>query len=206
MSNPFANSIGSVDSGPSRLWYLLPLVVVIAGMACMGAFLSNRLSGLGDSLVQVVVPGDAELTLDPGSYTIFHESRSMVDGRIFSVDSIAGLGVSLASAADEPVALAPASMSSSYEFAGRSGSAVFNFEIGDPGVYRLSAAYGDGAAGPRTVLAVGKGFGGDILTTLLGALAIAFAGMGLAAAIGWRVFVKRGAARRAGGGQAGEPA
>lgn len=56
--------------------------------------------------MQVVVPGEMELTLDSGSYTIFHERQSTVDGRIFSADGIAGLGVTLTSAAGEPVALA----------------------------------------------------------------------------------------------------
>ena len=173
----------------------------------MGAFLSSRLSGLGEGLVQVVVPGEAELTLDKGGYTIFHESRSTVDGRIYSVDGISDLGVTLTSAAGEPVTLTPTSMSSTYEFAGRSGAAVLEFDIENPGVYLLSVAYREGTTGPQTVLAVGKGLiSGGLVLTLLGALGLAFGGMGLAAAIGWRVFVKRGAARKAREGQAGKPA
>lgn len=206
MSNPSTGSTRGVDSGPSRLWYLLAVVVLVAGLAGMGLFLLERLASPGEDLVQVVVPGETELTLDPGSYTIFHERRSTVDGRIFSADSIAGLGVTLSSAAGEPVALAPTSMTGSYELAGRSGGAAFEFEIGDPGVYLLSAAYREGAAGPETVLAVGKGLFGDLFGTILGALAAAFTGMGLAVAIGVTVFVKRRAARRASDGQVGKPA
>lgn len=197
MSKSNAEPAREAGSEPSRLWYLLAVAVLIAALSGMGAFLSSRLSGLGEGLAQVVVPGETELTLDPGSYTIFHESRSMVDGRIFVADDIAGLGVALASAAGAPVALASASISGSYEFAGRSGAAVFNFEIGDPGLYRLSAAYREGVDGPETVLAVGKGFGGDLLVTVMGALALAFGGVGLALAIGWTVFARRQAARSA---------
>lgn len=201
MSNDVAQPVRNIDSGPSRLWYLLAVAIFVAGMAAMGVFLASRLAGLGETLVQVVVPGEAELALETGSYTIFHERRSTVDGRIFSADSIAGLGVTLASAAGEPVALAPTSMSSNYEFAGRSGTGAFEFEIGEPGVYLLSAAYREGAAGPETVLAVGKEFGGNLLRTLLGAFAFAFTGMGVALAIAGTVFVKRRAARRASEGR-----
>lgn len=204
MSNDFAEPARSTDSSPSRLWYLAAVAIFIAGMVGMGIFLSNRLAGLGENLVQVVVPGEAALSLDSGSYSIFHERRSTVDGRIFSAEGIAGLGVTLASATGEPVALRPTSMSSRYEFAGRSGVAAFEFEIGNPGLYLLSAAYREGTAGPETVLAVGKGFGSDILGTLLGAFAIVFTGIGLAAAIGGTVFVKRRAARRAGKGSIGD--
>ncbi|RKE69739.1 hypothetical protein DFP91_4179 [Pseudorhodoplanes sinuspersici] len=57
----------------------------VAGFAAMGVFLSKALSGLGDGLRQIVVPGGAELRLEPGRYTIFHETRSTVDGKLSRV-------------------------------------------------------------------------------------------------------------------------
>ena len=60
----------------------------------------------------------------------------------------------------------------------------------DPGVYLLSATY-RGVVGPETVLAIGKGFGGGLLYTLFGSFAIAVAGIGLALAITWKVFLRR---------------
>ena len=205
MSNAPAEPAPGAGSGPSRLWYLLPVVVVVGALLAMGAFLTDRLSSLGDGLVQIVVPGKMELMLEPGSYLVFHERRSTVDGRIFSVEDVTDLGVTLASVAGQPVALAPTSWSSSYELAGRSGSAVLEFEIENPGAYVLSAAYREGVAGPQTVLAVGRAFGSNLLLTVLGSLVIVFAGLGLAIAIGWKIFVKRGAARGAGEDQAARP-
>lgn len=178
------------DSGPSRLWYLLAVAIFVAGMTGMGVFLSNRLASLGENLVQVVVPGQTEVALNEGSYTIFHERQSTVDGRFFSFDGIAGLGVTLTSAEGEAIALTPPSTNSGYEFGGRSGTAVFEMEIVDPGVYLLSAAYRD-AVGPETVLAIGKEFGGDLFYVLFGAFALAITGVGLALAVAWKLFLKR---------------
>ncbi|MCV0394159.1 MAG: hypothetical protein K5872_21130 [Rhizobiaceae bacterium] len=206
MTNQFGRPTHHATSGPSRLWYLLAVAVLIAGMAGMGVFLSSQLSNLGDDLMQIVVPGETELALEPGSYTIYHESQSTVDGRVYSAENISGLGVTLTSATGEPITLTPAPISSRYSYAGRSGRAAFAFEILDPGAYLLTGAYREGTAGPETVVAIGKEFGAGILRMVLGALALAFAGVGLALVIGWRVFVKRRAAANAGAGQVGSPA
>jgi hypothetical protein len=98
MSSTSAAPTPGIGSSPSRYWYLIAVLVFLAGFAGMAMVLFNQLSKLGDDLVQIVVPGERELTLEAGSYTIFHERQSIVDGRIFSVDSIAGLAVTLTSA------------------------------------------------------------------------------------------------------------
>lgn len=203
MPNDPTASIHTVDPGPSRLWYLLAIAIFVAGMAGMGAFLSNQVSGLGDDLEQMVVPGEREFELEAGSYTIFHERVSIVNGRIYNADGIAGLGVTLTSAAGAPVALTLTSTNSSYEFAGRRGAAILQFEIRTPGAYLLSAAYREGAAGPETVLAIGSEFAGNLLRTLLGAFVIAFIGIGLGLVVGGGVFYRRREAGRANEGRIG---
>lgn len=202
MPNDPTASIHTVDPGPSRLWYLLAIAIFVAGMAGMGAFLSSQLSGLGDDLEQMVVPGEREFELEAGSYTIFHERVSIVNGRIYNADGT-GLGVTLTSTSGAPVTLTLTSTSSSYEFAGRRGAAVLQFEIRTPGAYLLSAAYREGAAGPETVLAIGSGFAGNLLLTLLGAFAISLIGIGLGLFVGWGVFYRRREAGRANEGRIG---
>ncbi len=196
MSNAYAAPRRGIGSGPSWLWYLLAVGVFLAGFVGMGVVVFNSLSRLGDDLVQIVVPGERELSLEAGSHTIFHESQSTVDGRIFSADNVAGLGVRLTSAAGEPVTLSQAT-AGTYQFGGRRGSAVLQFDIAEPGVYLLSGAYRDGMSGPETVLAVGQGFVGGLVVTILSALAFAFGGAGLAVAIGLTVHGKRRKAREA---------
>lgn len=179
------NTIQSArNDPPSRLWYALAALTVLAGFAGMAAFMVPKLSAMGDDLIQIVVPGQADLSLEkPGSYTVFHEKQSVVDGTVYASNTISGLKVTVSNAetgTDVPLTASSANMS--YSFASRSGTSVFEFEIATPGRYRLTAAYEGGRAEPKLVLAVGQGFVGGLLKTIFTAIGIAFTGV-IAAAI-----------------------
>ena len=183
------------QAAPGRRWYLAAVAIFLAGMAGMGAFLFDRLSHMADGLTQIVVPGERTLTLEPGNYTIFHESRSVVDGRIYDSPSLGGLAVAVTSAAAQPVALAPVTMSGRYTFGGRTGFAAFDFTVVEPGDYTVAGRYPDPAGGPETVIAVGRGFLGSLFGTIFGGLGIAFGGAAIALFVALRTFLRR---RRAG--------
>jgi hypothetical protein len=71
---------GRGSKPPSRLWYLAAVLAVLAGFTG-GALLGySKLEAFTRGMQQVVVPGEAVLTLEPGHYAIFHESESLVDG------------------------------------------------------------------------------------------------------------------------------
>lgn len=177
---------------PSRAWYALAGAIVVLGAVAAGVFLVKRIGNLGDNLTQVVVPGEATLTLaQPGNYTIFHERESVVDGRVYSSTSLSGLRVTLRNAAGERVPLSGPVASTRYNFGGRSGVGIFEFRIAAPGRYRLTAAYDGGRTEPRTVLSVGSGFVASLLGTIFGGLGFAFGGVILGVAIAVPVFVKR---------------
>lgn len=177
-------------SGPSRKGYVFAAAVLAAGVVGFALVLFLGLSGL--SMQRVVVPGSAELALEePGRYTIYHESRSVMDGRVYDVDDVSGLTVELVSAeTGESVPLDAPGANTTYELRGRSGRGVLTFEVDRPGAYRLSADYPAGA-GPETVLAVGKGLGARIAMTVAGAIAIGIGAFLLAAAIAVVTFVRR---------------
>jgi hypothetical protein len=186
------DSSGMLKPRPiSRGWYFLSLAAVVAGFVAMGAFMVPRIMSIGDKLIQVVAPTDTQITLtEPGHYTIFHESETVVDGEVFSSRFISGLRVVLTSVdTGEQVPLAMPSANMTYSFGNRTGSAVFTFDIAKPGNYRLAASYEDGAKEPRAVLAVGHDFMGALMSTILGALGMAFGGFiagGAIAAVIWR--------------------
>ncbi len=183
-------------SGPSRKGYVFAAAVLAAGVVGFALVLFLGLSGL--SMQRVVVPGSAELTLEePGRYTIYHESRSVVDGRVYDVADVSGLTVELVSAeTGESVPLDSPGANTTYELRGRSGRGVLTFEVDRPGAYRLSAEYPAGG-GPETVLAVGKGLGTRIAMTVAGVIAIGIGSFLLAAAIAVVTFVRRRRAIRA---------
>ena len=180
---------------PGRIWYLLGLLVFLAGMAGMGVFLYDRLTGMADGLTRVIVPGEKAMALAPGKYTIFHERQSVVDGRIFDSSGLGGLAVTVTGPDGAAVAIAPATVSGRYSFGSHIGFAAFDFTVATAGDYTVAGRYPDGAAGPETVLAVGGGFMGSLFGTIFGGLAIAFGGAVVAAAIMVTVLVRR---RRAG--------
>lgn len=187
----------SVHSGGSagRTWYLVAVLVALAGLVVAGLVVWRTLSEAGADIQRLVVPGQAELVLDPpGTYTIYYEHRSVVDGRVFATagTDVSALQVSVEEVATgEGVSLTPPSGNVQYEFGAHAGRAVFNFPVEEPGGYLISAGYPEGSAGPEVVLAVGQGVGRRIATGLLAGIGIPFVAFGLAVAIAVVTYVRR---------------
>lgn len=176
---------------PGRRWYAAAAAVFLLTSAVAAWFLYSRMQALGAALPQVVVPGSAELPLrEPGTYTIFHERESVLDGRYYSSGDISGLRVELASGTTgELVPLRAPTGSTSYSLGGRSGVSIFSFEIEEAGPYRLTATFLAGGVENRTVLAVGHNFGTKLVMAILGTMAIGLAGFIIAvtiAALTWQ--------------------
>lgn len=178
---------------PGRIWYAIALLILVAGSIAAGVFVYMRLDGLTRELVQVIVPGEADVTFNqPGTYTIYFEQESVVNGLIYrSEGDIAGLVVRLRSASEAPITLVAPSFSSNYSIGGRVGEAVLVGTITEPGPYHLSASYADGRTGPEAVLAIGTGVPTKIITAILVALGIAFCSVLMAVVIAVVTFVKR---------------
>ena len=69
---------GVTAAPPGRIWYLVAIAIFLVGMAAMAAFLITRLMSMDSGLTRFVVPGEQTLTLETGSFTIFHEPQSVV--------------------------------------------------------------------------------------------------------------------------------
>ena len=186
---------------PSGWFYVLAGLVLVGGMVGFGFFLVDGLSDLSGGLTQVVVPGSQELTFSKtGAHTVFHEHKSIVGSKMYSMTpgGLAGLQCRLVSKADgQEILLSPTSMSSTYSMGSRSGVGVFDFNIDSPGEYLFSASYPPEQEGPQAVLAIGHGFVEQLLTTVLGGLAIMFGSLTAAIAIALTTFfMRRGAKKR----------
>jgi hypothetical protein len=182
----------------SRAWYVVAVAVFVVAAGCAGWILWAGISGIGDSVVRVVVPGVATLDLDhSGSYTIFHERRSVIDGRIYAEANVDGLRVTVTrEAGGEPVPVTRPTATSRYSIGGHEGVSVLSFEIGEPGRYRLSAAYEDARSHGKTVLAIEHGFVARLLKTIAGTIATGLFGFAAAVVIATITFVKRRRLRR----------
>ena len=187
MSEPAPAASGAA---PSRLRYLLALAIFLAGMAGMAAFLITRLAAMQDGLTRFLVPGEQVLALEPGAYTIFHETHAVLDGKLYASPGIAGLAVTVAGPDGAPVPITPAS-SGRYSFGEHTGYSIFDFTAPSAGSYTVAGRYDDGAPTPEVVLAVGAGFLSGLLGTIFGALGIAFAGSIIAAGLAVLTLVRR---------------
>lgn len=180
---------------PGRIWYVVAVLVALAGFASAGFLIYSKLGDLTTGMVQVVVPGEKVLALEPGHYTIFHEYQSTVDGRIYSGTDVTGLTVRLVPVdGGAPLALEEPSVTSSYDLGGRSGRSVLTFDVAEPGDYRLIAGYPDGEEKSQAVLAVGQGTTEAIVSLVFSALGIAFAGVIAAVIIAVITYRRRRAA------------
>ena len=154
--------------------YLAAALLLIAGVTGTVFFATSRFGALQNAFTRVVVPGSIELTLErPGTYTIFHEPESVIDGKLYSAKSISGLAVTVTSLdGGQSLALTPPMGTETYSAGGHSGTAVLVFTVAKPGQYRLAASYPDRPAGPKTVLAISQGFVGSLLTLIFGTIAL----------------------------------
>jgi len=183
---------------PGRKWYAIALLVVVAGTALAGVVAYTRLNGLAGELAQVVVPGETNLTLSQaGTYTVYLERESVVDGVVYTTSGdVQGLRVRVSSSSGTPIEIGNPSMTSNYSIAGRAGSAVLSFTVSEPGQYHFAARYSDGRTEPQAVLAVGLGVAEKILTTILQAMGIGFLGFVTGVIVAVITFMKRRKASR----------
>lgn len=169
------------------LWHCLwgaPFLLVGGGFSAYTML--HGIMHVTDSLTQVVVPGQAELSLKAGqTYTIFLEEQTTVDGKIYSTTgSVEGLACGVASPeTGVSVETRKPGTSASYDVNGRSGHSVLEFTVPRDGKYSFTCDYGKNAEAPRVVLAVGSGVGESISRTVLGGLAEAFGGAGACVAV-----------------------
>jgi uncharacterized RDD family membrane protein YckC len=101
---------------PSRRWYLVGLLVAVLGLGGAALYLFSRLAAIDDGVTRMVVPGETMMTLQPGTYTVFHEYSSLVDGRYYEAHDIAGLCVTVADPAGTPIALRNAIIRNLFRF------------------------------------------------------------------------------------------
>jgi hypothetical protein len=188
---------------PSGWFYGLGLAVFLFGCLAAGAVFGVGVAGMVDSAIEVdrvigdfdrlVVPGSAQLALDEaGSYAIFYEYRSVVDGvPYYASPSRPRLRCDMqVKASGERVPLTDAwYMDSNYEMPSRAGTLLMLFEAERPDTYVLSCDYAGSRDGPGVVLAVGTGLLGsaiELAVSVVSALvvpAVVILGAGAVAAL-----------------------
>jgi hypothetical protein len=155
----------------------LPLLLGIAIAVWVGL---STAADIGNAFTRFVVPGAGTVALaKPGTYTIFHETQSVVDGRVYAVKDMPGMKVDvMPEAGGTAVPVTPASGHSTYTVGSRAGESMLEFTVAEPGRYRVTAAYPGGRDGPKTVLAISSGIMGTLfrgIAIVIGSILLGFA-------------------------------
>jgi len=181
-------------------WYCsFGVAAILAGLGLFFYALFHGILHVTDDLTQIVVPGEKDLTLMPKlNYTIFLETKSVVDGRIYSTtESLSGLTCVVTShLSGNEIETRRATVNTTYSVGGRAGRSVLEFVTEEAGVYHIVCDYNEGSQGPQAVLAVGSGVTERVFSTVIKSLASLFGGGILGGAIIVTVVILRERAKK----------
>jgi hypothetical protein len=181
---------------PGPIWYFVAVLIFLAGDVGAWYMFTVRLASVGDGVERFIVPGTVELTLNqPGTWTIYHEPSSAIDGKLYVSQNINGLRIGVVSVANgAPVKISPPFGGETYSMNGSDGVAVLAFDVASPGRYRLTAAYEGDKAEPKAVLTVANGLLHRMFSAIAGGISLGLGGFAIALAIIITTAVKRGKA------------
>lgn len=156
-------------------WVLVPIVWAIGIGITVVMILPAiaRIKGLEDAFDRMAVPGAQEMTFtEPGTYTVFHEYQSQLDGKTYH-QSPEGVSIELKITRKADGAPVPTStgIHSTYTVGGRAGTSIATFPVEQPGAYVI-----EGQADHETVIAISKGAMGKVFGVvglICGAVAVA---------------------------------
>jgi len=146
---------------PGRIWYFMACIILVLGMGTFALLTLYSIKTATQSNTQMLAPGKLELKFtQPGHFTIYYESESVFQGRVYRTgEYLPGLSVLIYDKdSGQKIPVFSPQATESYELGGRKGKSVFQFKIEKPGTYILQAFYPGDEDSPKVILAVGKGF------------------------------------------------
>lgn len=170
----------------SRAGYWLAPIPLLLGFAIAVWVGWGAVTDISNAFTRLVAPGTGFVTLaKPGTYMIFHETRGAIDGRVYhSANDFSGMKVDIVpDAGGAAVPVEQPSAHSTYTIGSHAGESMLQFTVTQPGNYRVTAAYADGQAGPKTVLAIGTGIVGILFRAIAVVIGSIFLGFGLSLAL-----------------------
>jgi hypothetical protein len=161
--------VSSQQVRPGRIWYVVALAALGAGLAFLAYGLIS-LFGTIDGLQRVPLPGSGTVTLThSGGYTIYYEGRGSQNGNIPSFD----VHVAPASPGAAVASLAHYGSTVTYNIGSHEGRAVLSMPVTSPGSFAVTTT---GTAPGNADIAIGGSVGSGITRTLLPALPLIILG------------------------------
>jgi hypothetical protein len=159
--------------GPRWWWYAIAAVLLVGGAVSVGLGVRG-LYDFSNGLTRVAAPGESQITLESGDYTIYYEYRSVLNGEVVNgPEQLPGMTTWLIAAdTQRPVQLRSPGVETTYSFGGRAGRSIATFTIDRSGDYVVVSRY-DAGEGPPLVLAVGHDqIGSGLAKTVIGGIGL----------------------------------
>lgn len=177
---------------PGRFWYVVAAVLFFGSVIAPAPLvLWNLFAGSGE-VPRLVAPETKVLRLSRGSYTVFSDSRAVIDGEIvISQGSLSGLRVTVRGADGREIPVEAVTIGSRYNIGGQTGFAVLQFSIPASGEYTITAGYREKAANNRALLSIRKDFLGGLVGSIMLTVSLSILGAFLGVGIFLRTLWKR---------------
>jgi hypothetical protein len=157
---------------PGRIWYLVPVLLIVAGIAWLVlGFVS--LSSKVDSFARVPLPAGGTVALNhSGGYVVYYEGPGANSGQI------PGFNVQIRPAAPGAAvgSLQSYGATVNYTIGARQGHAVLTLQVVHPGRFLVEPS-GLGAVAAGSDLAFGQSIGGSIVGIVLPTIGFIFLGV-----------------------------
>lgn len=171
-------------ASPGRWLYLAALLIFMVGVLLAAVLIVSSVihfRNVRNSFIHIVAPGTTTVHLgDTGSYTIYYEYASDVEGETTPTDvTPPNMIVTITSVATGDAVDVATADSGTYSLDSSSGIAIMNFNIDKTGDYRITSRYSDGSTGGDVEFAIAHGIARNIvwgIGSILGSVGI-FCGM-----------------------------
>lgn len=173
---------------PAVGWYIAAGMLALAGIALAVLIVWREVAGLADP-VKILVPGSGVVQVDkPGPHVIWHEHRTVFEGRSYDVPERLPDGVQFRVSAPDgsPVPVRPSS-SGTMSSGSVERTAAAEFEAPVAGRYSIAV---QGPSAPR-IVSVGPDYFWPLFKSIGAAFAAAVAGIGAGIALGLYAFLKQ---------------
>jgi hypothetical protein len=177
---------------PGRFWYAIAAILFFGSITLPTPIVLWNLFSESDIVTRIIAPETKTLDLSRGKYTVFTDSRAVINGEIIiSSGSISGLRVAVRGANGKDVPVEAVTVSSRYSYGGQTGFAVLEFTVPEAGQYTIQASYREKSASQRALLSIRKEFLGGLLGSIFTAVITSIIGAFLGVFIFLRTLWKR---------------
>ena len=181
---------------PGRSRYLIAaLVLLLIGIPSVLAFM-NGFDAINNGLIRVPVPGDREIDLEPGTWTVFYEHNGEFEGEVYATPrATPDISIIVTGRGGQQIPVVSSNASFNYNLGGHAGYSIAKFETEHGGRHRVVTMTTNPNQKETYLIALGQDLGKATLLLVLGVIGMLAAAV--LAFIAWLlVFVMRYRAKK----------